>query len=108
MKPNHLAFCALGPYPDEVEIDFDKLVADELFLIWGRTGAGKTFLLDALCFALFGEVPGERPYGHPSLRPRATRCGAAGGTRIQLPGRLPKHSLAHPPDAASPTGKEAR
>ncbi len=62
MKPHRLAFCALGPYPGEVEIDFDKLVADELFLIWGRTGAGKTFLLDALCFALFGEVPGERPY----------------------------------------------
>ena len=62
MRPNRLAFCALGPYPGEVEIDFDKLIADELFLIWGRTGAGKTFLLDALSFALFGEVPGERPY----------------------------------------------
>lgn len=62
MKPHRLAFCALGPYPGEVEIDFDKLSTDGLFLIWGRTGAGKTFLLDALCFALFGEVPGERPY----------------------------------------------
>lgn len=62
MRPHRLAFCALGPYPGEVEIDFDKLVTDGLFLIWGRTGAGKTFLLDALCFALFGEVPGERPY----------------------------------------------
>lgn len=62
MRPHRLAFCALGPYPGEVEIDFDKLIADELFLIWGRTGAGKTFLLDALSFALFGEVPGERPY----------------------------------------------
>lgn len=62
MRPHRLAFCALGPYPGEVEIDFDKLVTDGLFLIWGRTGAGKTFLLDAFCFALFGEVPGERPY----------------------------------------------
>lgn len=62
MRPHRLAFCALGPYPGKVEIDFDELVRDGLFLIWGRTGAGKTFLLDALCFALFGEVPGARPY----------------------------------------------
>ena len=60
MKPHRLAFCALGPYADEVEIDFDPLVEEGLFLIHGPTGAGKTFLLDALCFALYGDVPGER------------------------------------------------
>lgn len=61
MRPHRLAFHALGPYPGEVEIDFDKLVTDALFLIWGPTGGGKTFLLDALCFALYGKAPGERP-----------------------------------------------
>ena len=60
MKPHRLTFCALGPYADEVEIDFDPLVEEGLFLIHGPTGAGKTFLLDALCFALYGDVPGER------------------------------------------------
>ncbi len=60
MKPHRLAFCALGPYADEVEIDFDPLVEEGLFLIHGPTGAGKTFLLDALCYALYGDVPGER------------------------------------------------
>ena len=60
MRPHRLAFSALGPYAGDVEVDFDRLVADGLFLIWGPTGAGKTFLLDALCFALYGEVPGER------------------------------------------------
>lgn len=60
MRPHRLAFCALGPYADMVEIDFDPLVAEGLFLIHGPTGAGKTFLLDALCFALYGDVPGER------------------------------------------------
>ncbi|WP_423921077.1 AAA family ATPase [Candidatus Poriferisodalis sp.] len=60
MKPHRLAFCALGPYADEVEIDFDPLVEEGLFLIHGPTGAGKTFLLDALCFALYGDVPGGR------------------------------------------------
>ena len=66
MRPHRLTFSALGPYPGDVEIDFDQLVADGLFLIWGPTGAGKTFLLDALCFALYGEVPGERR--HDALR----------------------------------------
>ncbi|MDE0319346.1 MAG: AAA family ATPase [Acidimicrobiaceae bacterium] len=61
MRPHRLAFRALGPYPGEIEIDFDKLVTDALFLIWGPTGGGKTFLLDALCFALYGKAPGERP-----------------------------------------------
>ena len=60
MKPHRLTFCALGPYADEVEIDFDPLVEEGLFLIHGPTGAGKTFLLDALCYALYGVVPGER------------------------------------------------
>ena len=60
MKPHRLTFCALGPYADEVEIDFDPLVEEGLFLIHGPTGAGKTFLLDALCFALYGVVPGDR------------------------------------------------
>ena len=66
MKPHRLSFCALGPYPGQVEIDFDPLVEEGLFLIHGPTGAGKTFLLDALCFALYGDVPGER--GRHTLR----------------------------------------
>lgn len=60
MRPHRLGFCALGPYPGEVEVDFDALATEGVFLIHGPTGAGKTFLLDALCFALYGVVPGER------------------------------------------------
>ena len=60
MRPHRLQLHALGPYAGEVDIDFDPLTADGLFLIHGPTGAGKTFLLDALCFALYGEVPGAR------------------------------------------------
>jgi hypothetical protein len=60
VKPHQLAIEAFGPYADPVAIDFDALAAEGLFLIHGTTGAGKTFLLDALCFALYGEVSGER------------------------------------------------
>ena len=57
---------AFGPYAGTEVVDFGLLDDEGLFLIHGRTGAGKTFLLDAVTFALFGEVAGERTV--PSLR----------------------------------------
>ena len=44
-------------------IDFDQLSDTGLFLLHGPTGAGKTTILDAVSFALFGTVPGVRPAG---------------------------------------------
>ena len=73
MKPHRLALTALGPYADEVVVDFDSLGQQGLFLIHGKTGAGKTFLLDALCFALYGDVPGVR--GSHTLRSDHARDG---------------------------------
>ncbi|MFR9729935.1 AAA family ATPase [Saccharopolyspora sp. MS10] len=60
MRLHHLEITAFGPYRDRVEVDFDALGADGLFLLHGDTGAGKTSLLDAICFALYGAVPGAR------------------------------------------------
>ena len=60
MRPHHLEIEAFGPYAEPVRIAFDDLAREGLFLIHGPTGAGKTYLLDALCFALYGEVSGER------------------------------------------------
>jgi DNA repair protein SbcC/Rad50 len=66
MRPHRLRIEAFGPYAHPVEVDFDLLGDEGLFLIHGPTGAGKTFLLDALCLALYGDVPGER--GRHTLR----------------------------------------
>lgn len=66
MKLHHLRVTAFGPFAGTVEVDLDELGAAGLFLINGPTGAGKTSLLDAVCFALYGDVPGARQKG--SLR----------------------------------------
>jgi len=58
MKPIKLTISAFGPYSDQVVIAFDKLGDSGLFLVTGDTGAGKTTIFDAICFALFGEMSG--------------------------------------------------
>ncbi|MGW0890600.1 AAA family ATPase [Saccharopolyspora sp. NPDC002578] len=60
MRLHQLTITAFGPYRDRAEVDFDALGTDGLFLLHGDTGAGKTSLLDAICFALYGAVPGAR------------------------------------------------
>src|SRR5699024_3221191 len=60
MRPHHLVIEGFGPFRDRQTIDFDSVSHDGIFLIAGPTGAGKTSILDALCFALFNTVPGPR------------------------------------------------
>ncbi|AZG44773.1 AAA family ATPase [Gordonia insulae] len=60
MRLHRLSMTAFGPFADETAIDFDDLSGDGLFLLHGPTGAGKTSVLDAVAFALFGRVPGAR------------------------------------------------
>lgn len=56
MKPINLKFKGLGSYFGESCIDFGSL--DDVFLICGETGSGKTTILDAMMFALYGESSG--------------------------------------------------
>jgi len=58
VKPQRLAMQAFGPYAAGQAIDFRQLGDRSLFLIHGQTGAGKTSILDAICFALYGESSG--------------------------------------------------
>jgi exonuclease SbcC len=60
VRIHHLRVQAFGPFAGEVEVDLDALSDAGLFLLTGATGAGKTSVLDAVCFALYGAVPGDR------------------------------------------------
>ncbi|MEU8781260.1 SMC family ATPase [Streptomyces sp. NPDC048637] len=63
MRLHRLSVTAFGPFGGTQTIDFDRLTRDGLFLLHGPTGAGKTSVLDAVCFALYGSVPGARQSG---------------------------------------------
>ena len=58
MRLHRLRMTALGPYATEQVIDFDRLAQGGLFLLEGPTGAGKSTVLDAVTFALYGGLAG--------------------------------------------------
>ncbi|WP_326809314.1 SMC family ATPase [Streptomyces sp. NBC_01775] len=68
MRLHRLTLTAFGPFGGTHTVDFDTLSSAGLFLLHGPTGAGKTSVLDAVCFALYGGVPGARQQPGGSLR----------------------------------------
>src|SRR6185312_5934211 len=57
MKIKRLRVSGFGPYKNEQTVDFEQFDDDGIFLITGKTGAGKSSILDAVCYALYGSVP---------------------------------------------------
>jgi exonuclease SbcC len=81
MRLHSLSATAFGPFVDTVSVDFDDLSAGGLFLLTGDTGAGKTSVLDAVCFALYGEVPGDR---HTARHLRSDHADPGAEPRVEL------------------------
>ena len=92
MRIHRLDIEAFGPFATPQHIDFDHLSAQGLFLLNGATGAGKTSILDAICFALYGSVPGARQEGKrlrsdhaaPGAEPRVVCEFSARGRRFEV------------------------
>lgn len=63
MRPIYLEMHAFGPYAGKQVVDFTQLGTRNLFLIYGPTGAGKTTVLDAICYSLYGDTSGSRRSG---------------------------------------------
>ncbi len=85
MRLHRLELSAFLAFPGQEVVDFDDLAEAGLFLLHGRTGAGKTSLLDAVCFALYGDVPGTRSAG---ARLRSDHARAAVRTEVILEATL--------------------
>ena len=92
MRLHHLEVTAFGPFADTVAVDFDHLSDAGLFLLSGATGAGKTSVLDAVCFALYGDVPGDRnsakrlrsDHAAPGVAPRVVLEATLSGRRFRM------------------------
>ncbi|NDU75465.1 AAA family ATPase [Actinomadura sp. DSM 109109] len=92
MRLHRLEVAAFGPFSGAEVIDFDALSDAGLFLIQGRTGAGKTSILDAVCFALYGQVPGVRnavkglrsDHAPPGTGPRVVLEATIRGRRLRV------------------------
>ncbi|MEU1870610.1 SMC family ATPase [Streptomyces sp. NPDC019793] len=82
MRLHRLDITAFGPFGASQSVDFDDLSAAGLFLLHGPTGAGKTSVLDAVCYALYGSVPGARQGGGQGTTLRSDH--AAVGTRTEV------------------------
>jgi exonuclease SbcC len=92
MRLHRLEVTAFGPFPGTAEVDFDALSDAGLFLIHGQTGAGKTSVLDAVCFALYARVPGARKtikrlrsdHATPEAAPQVTLEATVRGRRLRI------------------------
>ena len=101
MKPISLTVEAFGPYRDSVTLDFNELQDHSMFLISGPTGAGKTSILDAMVYALYGEPSGEvrktdairSDFAEPQHMTRVDFSFAIGEAQYRVE-RLPKQLVA--------------
>lgn len=81
MKLHRLELEGFGPFLEAQEVDFDAFADEGIFLITGRTGAGKSSVLDGVSYALYGAVP---RYDGAERRLRSDHCSPDDPTRVTL------------------------
>ena len=96
---HNLEFEAFMAYPKRQEINFDTLNNAGVFLLNGPTGAGKTTILDAICYALYGETSSDRESAklhstyaaHSGTKPRVLLDVTLHGKRLRID-RIPAYN----------------
>jgi exonuclease SbcC len=81
VKLHRVELEGFGPFRERQVVDLDAFEADGIFLISGRTGAGKSSVLDGICFALYGGVP---RYDGAEKRLRSDHCTPDDPTRVTV------------------------
>lgn len=81
MRLHRLELTGFGPFREQQVVDFDAFAGDGIFLIAGRTGAGKSSVLDGVTFALYGGVP---RYDGSDRRLRSDHCAPDDPTRVAV------------------------
>lgn len=98
MRLHSLELTAFGPYARAQRIDFSRLASSGLFLLEGPTGSGKTTILDAITFALYGGLAGDESaedrlcsqFAAPDAEPSVSLEFSVRGVRHRLT-RAPEH-----------------
>ena len=107
MRPHLLELQAFGAFPGRVELDLDAIGQGGLVLLCGDTGGGKTTLLDALGFALYGVVPGERQKAREDLRSHHAPPGASASVRLTFTARGRRLRVSRTPAQTRPKKRGA-
>jgi exonuclease SbcC len=84
MRINRVTMAGFGPYREAQTVDFDAFSDDGIFLIGGKTGAGKSTILDAICFALYGSVPRYEGQAAAATKLRSDHCAPADQSFVEL------------------------
>jgi exonuclease SbcC len=98
MRLHSLRITAFGPFAGTETIDMDALTASGLFLLEGPTGAGKSTILDAITFALYGATAGSESstdrlrshFAPPDAVPEVVLELSVGEERLRIT-RVPEH-----------------
>ncbi|WP_375399544.1 AAA family ATPase [uncultured Amnibacterium sp.] len=102
MRLHRLEIAGFGPFRARQVVDFDRLAEDGIFLITGRTGAGKSSILDAVCFALYGGIPRSGP-GDTRLRSDYSAPDEPSEVVLQLQVRGERYRVTRRPEYERPS-----
>ncbi|OKL50189.1 AAA family ATPase [Boudabousia marimammalium] len=107
MRLLKLTFAGIGPFPGEHTIDFESAEDSGLFLLEGPTGSGKSTIIDAITFALFNDVAGEKDSSKDRIR--SDFCAPSDASFVRLTFSVPRgtYVVERTPQFLKPGNKSA-